>query len=175
MNSCESPSCAFLIGSRCFADPARPFWIDSSFSMRIKIVGCQSWQRYLDYYERRKRFGKESVGKDTRNEEGRTEGSRTNEVQEVSFPKMDRCGDCERNQRGPPVPVRVLQPGSDCPVDTPDNGPPSRNLGECTVCKKPAVIEDMWQRYCFSCALKLGLVERPRDFGPLQWDIGERK
>lgn len=57
----ETIECAFLVGAKCMANPKRPFHIDSRFHNQISVVGCQSFQRYLDYAKRREKFGEESV------------------------------------------------------------------------------------------------------------------
>ena len=57
----DTIECAFLIGAKCMANPKNPFVIDSRFHNQIKRVGCQSFQRYLDYAKRREEHGNESV------------------------------------------------------------------------------------------------------------------
>ena len=41
--------CGFLVGAKCKADPNNPFIVTDDFHRRLKIVGCQSWSKYLDW------------------------------------------------------------------------------------------------------------------------------
>ena len=41
--------CGFLIGSKCMKDPNRPFFITIDVHKALKIVGCASWSKYMEY------------------------------------------------------------------------------------------------------------------------------
>jgi hypothetical protein len=157
MQTKEGPvECGFLVGSMCRANPSNPFWIDSGFHNRIKTVGCQSWQRYIDYGERRERFGQ--VALDTeRTAEGPSETGPflgPGPLPELQVPEMGNGG---LNRRKDTVPMRVLQEGSASGrSNCTDNKPVGSNL-TCVVCKKPAVASDQGWWYCIDCATKLGL------------------
>jgi hypothetical protein len=130
--------CGFLIGNICKANHDHEFRITADFLRCLKIVGCQSWQRYLDYDERKERFGNEAV-----RSEGRTatcEADRkVSEVQEL--PKHNELeGDRECHRRKNPIPVWILQTGCDLDNITKDHRHSGNDMKhiQCFVCSKNA-------------------------------------
>ena len=128
--------CGFLVGAKCKANPNHPFIVDRSFHDNIKIVGCQSWGRYLDYGSRQL---KESA------------------VSELPLPEMERSGRCEQAERDETISMPVLQTGSDCQRDSQYGRLDGSNV-TCISCKSPAVTSDCGHYYCASCAKRLGLI-----------------
>lgn len=102
----ELEECGFLIGARCKADPENPFWVTFELTKRLKIVGCNSWQRNLDYDERRKRHGENSVGKEAsgNSKEGRPERT-TDPLCGLPLNELENNRACRKYD---PVPMRVL-------------------------------------------------------------------
>lgn len=158
--------CGFLCGAKCRADPKNPFVVTGDFHDRLKIVGCQSWQRYMDYGERRERFGEDPDKKDGTDgrKEGKTEcgSGRTLPVHEVSVQQALglRWPNSRDQQQGKVSPsMRVLQEGCDA-GHRDDSGvkqPTRCDLGTCGFCKEPAEVVDMGVRYCRIHAVKMGL------------------
>lgn len=128
--------CGFLIGARCRADPKRPFVVDRHFHDHIKIVGCASWGKYLDYGRKLE---------DTA-------------VSELPLADMGRSGRCEQAERDETVSMPVLQEGGNRKGDTELREPDGCGLNPCTICKNPSVVRDCNQHYCLPCAKKLGLI-----------------
>jgi hypothetical protein len=165
--------CGFLCGSVCRANPQRTFWVSGDFHDRIKTIGCQSWQRYMDYDERRERYGQQALtGEESRTEtssEGRTEtidGGCTLPVQELQVKsELGSCGTGNipgttgKDGHPLPPPVRVLQTGCNDGVAKHPGVEQSSgcNLGTCSFCKAPATIIDMGLRYCPDHAKRMGL------------------
>lgn len=48
--------CGFLVGSKCMANRQHSFIVSADFIRRLKIVGCSSWSRYLDWEEKNGNF-----------------------------------------------------------------------------------------------------------------------
>jgi len=159
--------CGFLCGSICRANPQKPFWVSGDFHDRIKTVGCQSWQRYLDYDERRKRYGNEAVSEE-RGTEGRTAGADRREVQVSELHIQSELeshitgGDCRQGRQDgceTPPSMRILQEnrGNEIGRNPEVKQPPRQNLGTCNFCKEPAVTSDSGLLYCSEHAKKMGL------------------
>ena len=142
--------CGFLIGNICKANREKEFRISADFLRCLKIVGCQSWQRYLDY-ERRERIGNSesdnAVGecKDSRENRPRTTAShdrKQHEMSELQQPEMGMCRNCWRNYGNKTVPMRILQEDSDCNGNTNDNRSIGKNMTphlQCFICGKNAI------------------------------------
>jgi len=139
--------CGFLIGNVCKANHYHEFRITADFLRCLKIVGCQSWSRYIDYDERRERFGNEAVNDKANGEstEGRKphtktcEYSKLHEMQELSESEMGSNRGCG-NEGRTVVPMHILQEDSDNERHTKDN----RSIGDhmkhiqCFICGKNA-------------------------------------
>lgn len=41
--------CGFLLGAKCTKDPNNPIWVSNDATRLLKIVGCASWSRYMEY------------------------------------------------------------------------------------------------------------------------------
>jgi hypothetical protein len=50
--------CGFLVGAKCKADQNNPFTVTADFHRKLKIVGCASWSKYLDYRREDERTNK---------------------------------------------------------------------------------------------------------------------
>jgi len=173
--------CAFLIGAYCRANPQKPFAVGGDLHDRLKIVGCQSWQRYLDYHERRKRFGNEAVEGST---EGRTASTsestqpgsssmakracegpvpREHPLSELPLTEMGRGrgSPCIERRHDETVPMPVLQAGNDGKGTETDHRPAGSYLNgvSCCICKEQATVTDMGLPYCDKCGRKLGLIK----------------
>jgi hypothetical protein len=128
----DEGECGFLIGAKCKADPNKPFIIDKRFHDNLKIVGCASWSKYLDY--------------------GR-EHERTNKMQELPVKHPlggDRDSDSRENreseQSEESPPVHVLQEGNNDRGEHPGG---SRSVGSyiipCFVCQERATTNNgLW-------------------------------
>jgi hypothetical protein len=149
----EIIECGFLIGGKCRANPNKPFHVSGFFLENIKIVGCQSYQRYLDYATRREKHGDEAVD----GKEG-TDSRTERPVQELSEPEMGRNRDIERgHERGQvSLPVSVLQESNHSKGNPADNRPTGSYL-KCGFCDGEAVVTDCGIHYCKKCAEKMGL------------------
>jgi len=73
----DEGECGFLVGAQCKADPKNPFAVTSDFHKKLKVVGCASWSKYLDY---------------------RRDNERTNEMQKLPV-KLTLGGDRDCNSR----------------------------------------------------------------------------
>lgn len=121
--------CGFLIGNICKANREKEFRISADFLRCLMIVGCQSWQRYLDYDERSKRFGTITATKNqTDGKEGRKPYTATceadrklQEVRELQQRQVDGDRSSGRNDREKTVPMRILQENSDSDGNTLDD------------------------------------------------------
>ena len=150
----ERIECGFLVGSKCKANKEKNLTITGDRLELLRVVGCQSFQRYFDHAQRREKFGEEAVGKE-RGEEPFT-GRTANQMpllpeSEVGTYRGDK-------PIGKPVSMHILQEGSDCEGNTVDGGPVSGDL-KCKFCGKSAVIKDCGISYCNNCAKKLGLLK----------------
>lgn len=146
----EIVECGFLIGSKCMANPKKPFHVSGFFLDNLKVVGCSSFQRYLDYDERRKRHGDTAVeGTDSRAEYP---------VQELSESEMGKRRTTERGQeRGQmPLPMPILPQDNHCEGNPPDERPSGSYL-KCSFCDGESVTTDCGIHYCKKCAEKMGL------------------
>lgn len=148
----EIVECGFLVGSKCMANPKKPFHVSGFFIDNLKVVGCASFQRYLDYDERRKKHGDEAV-----DGEGK-ESRRERPVQELSESEMGKRRAVERGQeRGQvPLPMPILQEDNHCEGNPADNRPSGSYL-KCSFCDGEAVKTDCGIHYCKKCAEKIGL------------------
>jgi len=160
--------CGFLCGSVCRANPQRTFWVSGDFHDRIKTVGCQSWQRYMDYDERRERYGQQALNGIETSTEGRTEAGDRGAVPLQSLPVKPQLetgitdsgrGAKEFNNQSLSPPVSVLSEGNcDGQREHPKvEQPAGCNLGTCSFCKAPATVIDIGLRYCPDHAKRMGL------------------
>jgi hypothetical protein len=192
MNHCQYETeegvseCGFLIGIYCMANPGRKFQVTKDFHDRLKIVGCESFNRYMDYGERRERFGKDSVENGSERSEGNCQGRRIDTVQEMSKPEMAGDRHSERSERGQTVPMRVLQQGCDSTEHPKDDGSVGSDMTEkpkCSVCGEDAVANDGGLFYCLThhklwsqCVThEKMLKDHEKEFGDLKKDTGVRK
>lgn len=162
MNSCqmfegdELIECGFLVGGTCRANPKKPMRIDQYTNRLLSIVGCQSYQRYLDYGERRKRFGTEAV---TGTDEGTSCSKanwRENPVQKLQEPEVGGSRGTESGDGSKTVPMRVLPQNPYCEGHPVHDQPTGHDL-KCKFCGEPAVKTDCGIHYCKKCAEKIGL------------------
>jgi len=58
----ERIECGFLVGSVCKANKENSITINGDYLRLLKVVGCQSFQEFMDYEKRRKNFGDDKVG-----------------------------------------------------------------------------------------------------------------
>ena len=141
----EKEECGFLVGAKCKADPNHPFVVDRHFHDHLKIVGCASWSKYLDYSSESYR---------------REHGRETNQMQKLSLPELGRDwnsnnGESRENKDAEnPLPMHVLQ-------ENPDGGREAesgrRPTGEhlidepiCSVCGTRSVVKHSdGNRYCY--------------------------
>lgn len=159
MDNCR---CGFLIGCVCKANPAKPIWIDGQRFALLKVVGCASFQEYLDYDERRKRHGSEAVGKDRGTEDGAEsssescgEGDMARKVQKL---QVDQLGGSGSRGRQETLPMQELQ--EDNPREgNPEDRQPADTGIKCIACGKPAVVQDQKCWFCRTCGKKLGLIK----------------
>ena len=139
--------CGFLIGNVCKANHDYEFRITADFLRCLKIVGCQSWQEYLDYGTRRERFGNEAVdgkindetyGRSTEDRKPRTatceQDRKLSEMQELSKHQVAGDRDCGRNNGKETVPMRVLQANSDLDGITKDHRHYGNDIMRHTTC-----------------------------------------
>lgn len=122
----DDGECAYLIGTKCKADPKNPFWVTSDFHSKLKVVGCASWSKYMEY-----------------------DNGECNPVQELQVPEMGVGGDSEQQVRPEAVPVHILQEDSATQGRTPYNEQPvGHDMTEehkCDVCGERAVIRDVFK------------------------------
>lgn len=158
--------CGFLCGSVCRANPNRPFTITGEFHRYISVVGCQSWQEYIDYGERRERFGQAALNGISGNtaakgtESGTAASGRTVQVSGLQVQsKLETRGD--DIGRSASSPMRVLQEGctNELGEHPPLEQPAGPDLGTCSFCKEPAVAVDMGLKYCPLHGKKMGLIK----------------
>lgn len=126
--------CGFLVGAVCKADKNHPFWVNKQIHDAIKIVGCQSWNRYLEWNDRK------------------------DEVPELPVKQVGDCRDSATLpgsiERRLPVPMHILQEGGTCNGRHTDvKVSTGRNLGEgmtpCDICGKQSIIKESdGHNYC---------------------------
>jgi len=122
----DEGECGFLVGAQCKADPKKPFFIDKRFHDNLKIVGCASWSKYLDY--------------------GREYNEGTYEMQKLSVEhtlggdrncNVSKGGESEHSKDSPPM--HVLQENNNDRGSNPRiGGPTIGNITPCFICQERA-------------------------------------
>jgi len=122
--------CGYLIGNICKADRDHPVTITKQIHDALKVVGCQSWSRYLEWNDRK------------------------NEVPELPVKQVGDCRDSPTLtgsiEGRLPVPMHVLQEGGTC------NGRHTNvevstgcNMIPCDICGKQSIVKESdGHNYC---------------------------
>lgn len=153
----ERIECGFLVGSICKANKEQPITINGDYLKLLKVVGCQSFQEYMDYEKRREAFGNQAVGKEGSPFGTPCESRETNQMPLLSQSEMGRDRNGKRQIGNKTIPMSAMQESSTCEGDSPDGRPVSDDL-KCGFCNNFAVLKDCGIRYCEKCATKLGLI-----------------
>jgi hypothetical protein len=121
--------CGNMVGARCKADPNHPFVVTGEINRALRIVGCTSWSRYLNY-------------------------GRNDTVPELPVNKVGTGGNIPTGKESiaTPVPVQKLQESNTAAGrNTKTEGHNGGNMTEiCAVCGKQSVVrESNGNHYCY--------------------------
>lgn len=133
--ACQNPDeeglqeCGFLVGARCIADKKNQFIVTPDFVRRLKVVGCHSYSKYMDWGFNGK--------------QNEMSGLPFNEVAEDRRDSDYFIKEGGFGEKPDSIPMRALQESNH------DRGGDSDHIGSsvsdmrrritCLVCQKPAV------------------------------------
>lgn len=124
--------CGYLIGAVCKADKKKPFIVTGDFHRKLEIVGCQSFNKYLEWSD---------DGQDT-----------LRELQVEQVGARGNNQDPEGSETTDALPVYVLQEGSNDSRRNPRRKKPTGHImtHQCEVCGQQAIIhEEGTTYYCY--------------------------
>lgn len=124
--------CGYLVGGYCKSDPKNPVRINKWVHDALKVVGCASWSKYLEWNH-----------------------VRTNTVPELPVKQVGDCGN-SKTQSGSiegrhPLPVHILQEGNTvCGGGTREQVSPGCDMmTPCDICGEQSVVtESDGHHYC---------------------------